>query len=208
MQAHPVGQFRSYLALHSTRLQHGQDLLQRLFRYALGGDEARQLLAGLAGAQLHQQRLRRQQSAVQRLLQAQIRRVTELFLLCAQLFHAELVSQLAQYGHERAFPGRQDDLHTRRGLFLRRLDVARIRHQEGRPARYERGAVRRQKARGVVDVPVVHQQQRVQSCTGNGLFYSHRVCHFKSLQCYSSSAYADRMISPSSIERPSLWPSR
>ena len=64
------------------------------------------------------------------------------------------------------------------------------------------GAVRRQKARGVVDVPVVHQQQRVQSCTGNGL-YSHRVCHFKSLQCYSSSVYADRMISPSSIERPS-----
>ena len=115
----------------------------------------RDSLLGLAGAQLHEQGLGGQQLAAEGLLHAQVHRVAELLLLRADALELIAVAQLAQYAGQRALAGGEDDLHARRGLILRGLYIPRVRDQPRGVARDNRGAVRGQKARGVVDVPVV-----------------------------------------------------
>ena len=179
MYAHAVGELRGDLALHGAGLEQGQDLLERGLRYALGGDQALELLLGLAGAQLHEQGLGGQQLAAEGLLHAQVHGVAELLLLRADALELIAVAKLAQYAGQRALAGGEDDLHARRGLILRGLYIPRVRDQPRGVARDDRGAVRGQKARGVVDVPVVHEQDGVQPGAGDGFFDSLGVCHFK-----------------------------
>ena len=105
--------------------------------------------------------------------------MAELLLLRADALELIAVAQLAQYAGQRALAGGEDDLHARRGLILRGLYIPRVRDQPRGVARDDRGAVRGQKARGVVDVPVVHEQDGVQPGAGDGFFDSLGVCHFK-----------------------------
>ena len=204
VQAHPVGYLGGDLPLHRAGLQERQDLLQGLFRYPLRGDEAPELLLGLAGAQGDQQLLSGQQLAAQGALHAQVERVAELLLLGAELLYAQAVGQLAQDGAERALPRRQQDLHARGRLLLRGLYIARVRDEPGPLRADQRRAVRGQKARGVVDVPVVHEQDGVQARAGHGFFDSFGVCHFQSAS--NVLFHSPRNMPLSSSGPASLWP--